>query len=278
MHRFHILWIFVIFFCWPPAPALADCANPAGTLGSFIYNLDYHVPQFCDGTDWKSMGKVPGTGGAGCSNPAGVDGDFVYNSDYSVLQYCDGTTWKAMGAISSPPPPCGGIGGVCADGSVYAGMSPDGNVPMYTTPADAGAYTWVTADNYIDTAMVNCTTASPGGQASCQTGRANTTLLASMSNADSPYVAATYCDSLSAHGHTDWYLPAQDELNVLYTNRVAIGAFDLTGSWADGFYWSSSEGSDDGMSIYARGMQFSGGFQGDYGKGVPALKVRCVRR
>jgi hypothetical protein len=39
-------------------------------------------------------------------------------------------------------------------------------------------------------------------------------------------VAARHCNDLSAHGKDDWYLPAQDELDVMYDNRVAIGGFN----------------------------------------------------
>jgi hypothetical protein len=48
-------------------------------------------------------------------------------------------------------------------------------------------------------------------------------------------IAARLCGDLTQGGYSDWYLPSKDELNALYTNRVAIGNF------TNGVYWSSSE-------------------------------------
>jgi Concanavalin A-like lectin/glucanases superfamily len=74
------------------------CASPVGYAGDQMYNAGTnHVMQFCNGTSWIPMGKVPGSGGGGCSSPAGVEGDTIYNNVSRVTQYCDGTTWRAMG-------------------------------------------------------------------------------------------------------------------------------------------------------------------------------------
>src|SRR6056297_1346884 len=58
--------------------------------------------------------------------------------------------------------------------------------------------------------------------------------------------AAYLCDTLTAYGYDNWYLPSKNELNALYSNRGAIGGFILD------FYWSSTE--DDGN--YAWGQEF----------------------
>lgn len=138
---------------------------------------------------------------------------------------------------------------------------------------------------FLDTAMQNCTSFSPGAQASCRTGRDNTNFLVSLGSSPSPapFVAANYCNDLDAHGHTDWYLPAQDELNVLYVNLASDGAGDVTpgnsfgftrtGEWTAGWYWSSSEQNSFGANL----QNFSNGVQGNTNK-TPAFAVRCVRR
>jgi len=106
------------------------------------------------------------------------------------------------------------------------------------------------------------------------TGEANTALLVGLSDAASPYDAAVYCDGLTnVHGHSDWYLPARDELNVLYTNRAAIGGFNTSGSYPTGYYWSSSEYDNSG----AWNHRFIDGLQ-DYGSKLGGVYVRCVRR
>jgi hypothetical protein len=89
----------------------------------------------------------------------------------------------------------------------------------------------------------------------------------------SNYPAAEYCSNLVFGGYSDWYLPARDELTLLYTNRVAIGGFNTSGVWNAGNYWSSQETYASGV----RTIEFQGGWScGDCGKS-PLYSVRCVR-
>jgi hypothetical protein len=92
------------------------------------------------------------------------------------------------------------IGAVMPDGTVYAGVSPDTNKPMYATPADASlTMTFNGAKEY-----------------------------------------AQGLNTQKAHGHDDWHLPTKNELNVLFNNRAAIGGFNVTGSDPAGWYWSAA--------------------------------------
>ena len=88
------------------AAAGGGCSNPSGAAGEIVYNADFNVVQYCNGTNWKAMGPFPGAGGAGCSNPSRATGSLLYNATSNVMQYCDGTNWKAMG----PFPGAGGGG------------------------------------------------------------------------------------------------------------------------------------------------------------------------
>ena len=220
-----------------------------------------------------------------CANPPGNSGEIFYNSSFDVFQGCtQGAGWVAFhGNTGYTPPPsgptnCSNIGDTCDDGSIYAGLSPDGDVPMYTTAADAPSlYSWNDGTtNYQDTAMANCTDASPGTAATCQTGEANTAfLVGATGEPDYPFAAAAYCEGLSAHGYSDWYLPAQDELNVLYTNKntgALNGTFDESGDFPAGWYWSSSENA----TSFARFQRFSDGNQNGLSKSS-GVAVRCVR-
>jgi hypothetical protein len=49
-----------------------------------LYNGDYHILQFCNGTNWYAFGLngTVASGGAGCSSPTGKEGDQIYNSDH----------------------------------------------------------------------------------------------------------------------------------------------------------------------------------------------------
>jgi len=73
-----------------------DPDRPAGAL---VYHDDYHVPQYCGGTEWVAMGPFPGAGGSGCTAPSAPEGRLYYHNDYSVYQYCDGSQWVAMGPV-----------------------------------------------------------------------------------------------------------------------------------------------------------------------------------
>jgi hypothetical protein len=192
------------------------------------------------------------------------------------------STWD----ITTIPTDCstGAIGTVCADGSVYAGTSPDGDVPMYAARCDYNM-TWDGAScvntrtgiswndgngGWVDTTLVNCVSVL----ACNNSGETNTTtLIAEDSNSSAggsqPHAAAQYCSDLSVHGQTDWYLPSAPELNILFTNKTAIANFEVNGS----LYWSSSENTNDGAWV----QRFSDGAQGNFGK-YNGNYVRCVRR
>lgn len=48
--------VLVLSFCaFLPVIADAACTSPAGVEGETVYNTDYAVMQFCDGTNWVSM-------------------------------------------------------------------------------------------------------------------------------------------------------------------------------------------------------------------------------
>jgi hypothetical protein len=253
-------------------------ANPCTETGAIQYNSSSRVPQFCNGTEWTSMAAQPGGGGgSGCFNPPGTQSQMLYNISHRVMQYCDGDKWVALGQLAAipgaEPTGCPNIGDVCDDGSVNAGTSLDGGTTIYTTPADeSGVFTWDDGLGLdFDTAMANCDTA----EASCNTGAANTAFLGTFGTSPSPapHVAALWCANLTAHGYSDWYLPARSELNELYLNRLAIGGFKITAMHMSAWYWSSSEDAEDA----AWGQHIDNGGQVEQIKGE-SLSVRCVRK
>jgi len=96
-------------------------------------------------------------------------------------------------------------------------------------------------------------------------GEANTSAIVSQLGSDGH--AAYLCDTLTAYGYSDWYLPAKEELNALYQNKDAIGGFSSNS------YWSSTE-----YNAYnARYLYFYTGAQG-FNDVSNNYRVRCVRR
>ena len=131
---------------------------------------------------------------------------------------------------------CPNIGDVCSDGTIYVGTTPDGNVRLYTEATTTNNNTpWSFGVGNPPVMAVQT------GMSNTVTGAANTAALSlggMWQDADSgtpgvqPHDAANYCTDLTANGHTDWYLPALDELRVLATNQVAIGGFVADEYWA----------------------------------------------
>ncbi len=181
--------------------------------------------------------------------------------------------------------PCGNVGPgdegmICSDGSVYAGVSPDGNRNMYAARCDAGQ-TWdgtncTGARLLTPWSVANSTT----GATSWVTGAANTFTLATLTDGAQPYHAAAACDALSAHGKTDWYLPARNEVQVVYSKLVDGTPQDnlpnplIPTFLTNQSYWDSSETG----SMSAGSRNFSNGGAGSLNKATNSAYVRCVRK
>lgn len=247
-------------------------ANGAGNIPVIRKNT---VPQSLEGTTaitgTNTLNTLGSTDGLYLSNGYFAE-ILIYNralSNFEIAQveYYLNAKWNddCQGSPS--------IGTVCADGSIYAGLSPDGNVKMFTTRCDKGQ-TWdgstCTGTRSLMSFNNGSATYIDEGFASLVTGKSNSAGLNALTNAASPYSSAAYCESLNINNRLDWYLPARSELSVLYTNNVAIGNFNS--AWR---YWSSSEGGGAGsLGWYVR---FSDGAAFTEGKDFSS-NIRCVRR
>ena len=122
------------------------------------------------------------------------------------------------------------------------------------------------------------------------------------------YPAAQFCEGLTIGGFSDWYMPAQNELEVCYYNLKPTTQSNNTGSGTNtnavpsrgsnytsgtpaqtsaipfqtgnaqafdtGFYWSSTEKS----STAGISQAFNAGTQGAYGGKTNSYNVRAIRR
>ncbi|QQG36965.1 MAG: DUF1566 domain-containing protein [Micavibrio aeruginosavorus] len=222
--------------------------------------------------DWSTTGTVDNNSYIQLRLTTSAAGGDTYSATLSVGAGAD--VWNATptGDCTGSPAP----GTVCPDGTVYAGLSPDGNVQMFVTRCDAGmswdgsnctgtrlSLSWNDGDsNWVLTSYT-----------SAITGETNTSGIVALDSNNvtggfQDHVAAVHCNNLSQNGYTDWYLPASQEMNVIYGNKGAIGQFN-TGS----YYWSSSE--DSGNAAWYR--RFSDGVQGTNYKNT-GYPIRCARR
>jgi hypothetical protein len=228
------------------ATASADCSN-AVNMATRRLNA-----RGCEATQISS--DVTGAVGTG---PA--DGSCsIYHPNGGGVKACSNAGTCSIAQLNALS-----IGQNCS-GIVYAGISPDGSKRMYTTSSDAGDMSWG-----INTIWDFSAT----GATSATSGFSNTPIIVpadanpNMAGIQ-PHPAAITCNDLVYGGYSDWYLPAEDELNVLYTNKSAIGGFGPQ------LYWSSTE---DPSPVGARNIRFSNGDVGASSK-YEAQGVRCVRR
>jgi hypothetical protein len=198
--------------------------------------------------------------GSSCGSETRPVGRMIYNQDFDLIQVCraDGT-WAALSTPGCPDGDgcvdCPNVGDQCDDDSYYIGEN--GTEKIYaTTSTYQVSRKWA---NGFSTTGVTSTTDGAG----------NTDDLVNLSDAGAPYEAAEYCDGLTAHGHSDWYLPAKDELD-LFWNKGSPVAGVLTGG--SNWYWSSTEFNN----LNARMQRFSDGTQVGISKSDNLL-VRCVR-
>ncbi|MBL4778437.1 DUF1566 domain-containing protein [Ralstonia sp.] len=96
--------------------------------------------------------------------------------------------------------------GAPVGGGFYAGLirQDDGVYVLAVAPKDGGEH---------DDIAWNDTTAAVAGAGSCFDGRANTIAMAEAGSA-----LAKWALGLQINGSHDWYLPARDELEVIYRN------------------------------------------------------------
>ncbi len=218
-------------------------ANPSGT-GGYILTCEGGVWVATISGDTPTRNKqvatkayVDSNSGISIQNPDDCD-----EGDSPVYVAATGDWWC----------PCSVAGEVCLDGSVFAGEI--NGAPLYVTDANQSTnIQWKTSTGTDDI--------NPDSNTDGQANHDN------RSGTLSDFPAFELCENLDRHGHTDWYLPAQDELNLVFTNRAVIGGFTTMG------YFSSTEVT----TTYARDQNFSNGtlrlsnkaFYGD---------VRCVRK
>lgn len=235
MQKEYIIRAVIVFLILAlPAVAYADCTGPAASAGAREWFSGESTYKFCNGTDWIAFASV------GTLTSCTSTGTMDYDTTANAYKFCDGADWIKIGCSPSggSPTGCPNVGDTCSDGSTYAGLSPDGNVAMYTASADAGSAPWNNGNSS------GYTTTS---QTSTTAGDANTTALVGLdSNSGAagtqPHQAAQLCADSTTNGQSDWYLPALDELALLWNGGVPIAGINTAD--ASG-YWSSSEDSID---------------------------------
>lgn len=181
-----------------------------------------------------------------------------------------------VGQNTALPQGCPNIGDVCDDGTIYAGLSPDGNIEMFVAPMDLGSSPWNNgnASDFVLTGV--------GGN----TGEANTLALVqtdsdSASAGFQTHQAAQLCYDMAANGTDDWYLPSGIEASLMWDNLVdEDGDSDPNTpnpitkfGFEDSRYWTSSEFDSNTASRLRIDTGGTGGSNKDM-----FWRVRCIRK
>jgi hypothetical protein len=147
------------------------------------------------------------------------------------------------------------------------GQSALGGIIAYTTNGGTSGFV-ITSSDVSTGAPWGClgTIISGAEGTAIGTGPSNTAAI--IAACPTSGIAARLCVNLTTGGYSDWYLPSQDELNAIYTNRTAIGGIN------SGFYWSSSQAVGD--DFYSWTQYFPGGNQ-TLNRKDTSQRVRAIR-
>ncbi|MCT8970783.1 DUF1566 domain-containing protein [Microbaculum marinisediminis] len=213
------------------------------------------------GSETQTWGSASGSINAGEFLQLRLTNNASGNTDTAIVTVGGASEQWSVTTSVNVPSGCPTVGNVCSDGSYYIGDIGAGHIYVISAANEANK-TWNDGASGITDTNANSTT----------DGQANTALIvAATGNGDYPYEAALFCDGLGAHGHNDWYMPAQDELNLLWN-----GGTPVAGVLTDGTnYWSSTENTGTNNAYRQR---FSDGVQGTSNKRDNAFPTRCVRR
>ena len=210
--------------------------------------------------------STPGVLSLTATTTSSIDTTFSVSSSTSNTYVSSGTVYlkKPNGVACTSPNEC--ATGLCHTycGLVSVGDSTGGGIVFYIT--DGGAHGLIASTSDVISVKVEwgCTGADLSGASSNTDGAQNTIDIAN--NCSTSGIAAKRCADATSDGYTDWYLPAFQQLQDLYTQRATVGNFFSSE------YWSSTENSDNG----AGAKHFGTGDDYDAWK-YNIYRVRCIR-
>jgi uncharacterized protein (TIGR02145 family) len=206
----------------------------------------------------------PTTSGTITTDGSGV-GSFVStltgltpSTTYYVRAYATNSVGTAYGNEIGFSTSSLSIGMTYAGGIVFD-LDSTGQHGLVCAPTDQGNYEWGCYRNM----------SIPNTSISIGTGSSNTINI--VSGCLQRPIAASVCSDLVLNGYSDWFLPSQGELQLMYSrlDSQGLGGFN---TW--GWYWSSTENPIDGDSVLC--MDFNVGML-QYARKDTGLFVRAVR-
>jgi hypothetical protein len=162
-----------------------------------------------------------------------------------------GTAYSSEQTVTLPTPSTGFYIGESYAGGIIFYIDSTGSHGLICAPTDQ-------ASGYYSNAAWGCYgTSISGTSTALGTGAANTADI--VAGCTTTGIAAYICDTLTLGGYSDWYLPSQYELLLMYDNLALVGLGSFITSWSTWpyypTYWTSSQQS----AYYAYVIDFSSG-------------------
>ena len=144
------------------------------------------------------------------------------------------------------------------------GQSYQGGIVFYMDSTGQHGLIAATSDLSTGAAWGCDGTAIGGTAAGLGSGAANTAAI--IGDCSTAGIAARLCSDLSSGGYSDWYLPSEEELDLLYDRKNSVGGFSGL------VYWGSTEHNATTAAL----QFFDDGYQLNASKGTSA-RVRAIR-
>lgn len=264
----------------PSAPTVGTATATGITTATVAYtapasNSGSNITSY---TATSSPGSITGTlsqAGSGTITVYGLTGSTAYtftvNATNSVGTSAASAASNSITTLSPPPTTIGQAYG----GGFYAGQINVNGTQYYliVAPKASGeappGLKWGVYGTLVGT--------------SASDGLTNSAKAAALGAA---HQAAVFCEGLTIGGYSDWYLPAKDELDVLYYNlkptspgqTSAIGfRTGETNAFVSTIYWSSTEDYPS-YAYYVQQLDFTNGSLSGGSKNNTYDHTRAVRR
>lgn len=243
----------------------------SSNAGQISYSTVTNSLEWCNGEQWRnltyfrafSLSGVPAGNVASISNVIASSNGSTWDTVKYSANFASGvssTTCTAaqQGQVTFSACTTACVVGNSGCGGKFAACDQGGGLYhlIAKDTSESGGSTWQYAG------ISNLTYAT-----SASDGPSNTQILDFMTNVGGISSGASTCYRNYAGGFNDWYVPAENELSTLYTNRTSIGGFSSVK------HWSSTEASSTNARVvdFATGTASSDSKQSFYA-------LRCVRR
>jgi hypothetical protein len=215
---------------WPTKPGAPTIGTATGGSGSasvtFTAPANTGYPTSLTYVVTSSPGSFTGTGASSPITVSGLTNGTAYTFTVTATN-STGTGPASAASNSVTPSSIPGAIGIAYAGGYFAGQ-------ISATANGVATHNLVVSDKTVGQADRSYYTSYPpptNNPTSLVDGAGNTTNL--VNNYGSGMPAAYFCENLNTGGYTDWYLPAGNELEILYWFLKPTNDSNTDGIWAN---------------------------------------------